>query len=62
MAEKKTYILDWVKDFLGGKTPEEAGLSDEDLKKLIGCYENNVSPLKTHFQSLPVCACNICRT
>jgi len=59
---KKKYILDWMKDFLGGKTPEEAGLSKEDFKKLINCYENNISPLETHFTSLPACACNICRT
>ena len=61
MSNKK-YILDWVKDFLGGKTPAEAGLSEEDLKTLLNCYENNISPLETHFQSLPACACNICRT
>lgn len=61
MAKTK-YILDWVKDFLNGQTPEEVGLSEADLKKLIGCYENNVNPAKTHFQSLPTCACNICRS
>jgi len=59
----KKYISDWIKEYLGGKTPEEAGLSEADLKKLIGCYEGGVDPTQKHFRSVPnICACNICRS
>jgi hypothetical protein len=59
---KKDYIEDWLKKHLDGKTPEEAGLSEDDLKKLLNCYENGMSAAGLHLDSLPVCFCNICRS
>lgn len=56
------YIEDRIKARLGGATPEEVGLSAEDLQKLIAAFEDGQDPDTIHLSSLPVCACNICRT
>jgi hypothetical protein len=58
----KGYIEDWIKERLGGKTAEEAGLSAEDLAELLTTYEGGKDPFEVHLNSLPVCACNICRS
>lgn len=59
---RPAYIKEWIEEYLGGKTPAEAGLSDEDLAKLMSCYEGGRDPFEVHLSSLPVCACNICRS
>jgi hypothetical protein len=58
-----SYIEDRIKARLGGKTPEEAGLSDADLQKLIASFEDGKDPDAVHLGSLQaLCACNICRS
>lgn len=56
------YTLDKIKEVLGGKTPEEAGISSEDLKKLVSSIESGLDLSKIHLASYTKCACNICRT
>jgi len=60
--ENKGYISEWLNEYLGGKTPEEAGLSEEDVKRLIACYEGGKDPNAFHLSSYNECACNICRS
>jgi hypothetical protein len=55
------YIEDKLKKYLGGKTPAEAGLSDDDLAKLLAAYESGLDLATVHITA-PICACNICRS
>lgn len=56
------YIQDKIKEFLDGKTPEEVGMTQQDVLKLIRALESGVDPKSLHFDSTPECHCNICRT
>lgn len=55
------YVSDWLEEYLGVPV-EEAGLSHEDLKKLLDCWEFGKRPDSVHLSSTPLCACNICRS
>jgi len=58
----KPYISEWIKEKLAGKTPQEAGLTDEDLIKLLNCYETGGAIEEVHLSIPALCVCNICRS
>jgi hypothetical protein len=61
MPTHMAYIEDKLKKYLGGKTPAEAGLTEEDLHKLLAAYESGLDLATIHITA-PICACNICRS
>jgi hypothetical protein len=56
-----SYIADKIKKYLG-KSIEDSEISKEDLNKLIMCLESGNDLGEVHLSSLPICACNICRS